>query len=171
MSPTQRAADSRQRRVLNRIRPSRSDCAVSSDGYETKRQPEMEKGLRSMLVSITLQCEQLRMLLFLQPVTTHTKMTTRHNFSAHAALIPLLHAARYPHETVIGCLLGPTPTSSDNTAREVQYEHAVPLLHHWTGLSAAMEMALTLVRVTLVAVTFLPDAFSTGRYRKLIIIS
>lgn len=130
----------------------------------------MEKRLRSMLLSITLQCEQLRMLLFLQSVTTQTEMTTSHTFSAHAALIPLLHATRYPHETVIGCLLGPAPTSSDNTAREVQYEHAVPLLHHWTGLSAAIEMALTLVCITFVAVTFLPDAFSTGWYCRLIII-
>lgn len=82
-------------------------------------------------------------------------MTTRHTFSAHAALIPLLHAAKYPHETVIGCLLGPAvvsqaaPTSNDeNQEREIRYEHAVPLLHHWTGLSAAIEMAMVLVSRT-----------------------
>ena len=76
-------------------------------------------------------------------------MTTRHVFTAHAALIPLLHAARYPHETVIGCLLGPAPAPSNddekNDGHEVRYEHAVPLLHHWTGLSAALDMGMLLV--------------------------
>lgn len=71
-------------------------------------------------------------------------MTTQHTFSAHAALIPLLHAARYPHETVIGCLLGPAPLA-EASEHEIRYEHAIPLLHHWTGLSAAIEMAMLLV--------------------------
>lgn len=71
-------------------------------------------------------------------------MATQHTFSAHAALMPLLHAARYPHETVIGCLLGPAPSAEDSE-HEIRYEHAIPLLHHWTGLSAAIEMAMLLV--------------------------
>ncbi|KAK9899850.1 hypothetical protein P389DRAFT_192153 [Cystobasidium minutum MCA 4210] len=72
-------------------------------------------------------------------------MATRHTLAAHAALIPLLHAARYPHETVIGCLLGPSVPTNAGSEREVRYEHAIPLLHHWTGLSAALDMAMLLV--------------------------
>lgn len=75
-------------------------------------------------------------------------MATRHTLAAHAALIPLLHAARYPHETVIGCLLGPSVPTNAGSEREVRYEHAIPLLHHWTGLSAALDMAMLLVRLT-----------------------
>lgn len=85
-------------------------------------------------------------------------MATRHVFAPHAALIPLLHAARFPHETIIGCLLGTQTSLSSttlnddpkaSTSREIRYEHAVPLLHHWTGLSAAIEMSLTLVSLFL----------------------
>jgi len=88
-------------------------------------------------------------------------MTTRHTFSAHAALIPLLHAARFPHETVIGCLLGPAAavasTTTDDNEREILYEHAIPLLHHWTGLSPAIEMAMTFVSVGSMARINLPQ--------------
>jgi len=70
---------------------------------------------------------------------------TKHHFHAHAALIPLLHAARYPHLSVIGCLLGSQPPQSSEKGITIDYTHAIPLLHHWTGLNYALEMGLQLV--------------------------
>ena len=67
--------------------------------------------------------------------------TPSHVFQPRASLFPLLHAARYPSYTIIGCLLGPSSSSEDSTT----YVHAIPLLHHWTGLSFAIELGLTFV--------------------------
>lgn len=87
---------------------------------------------------------------------------TKYYFQPRASLLPLLHAARYPSFTVIGCLLGPssaststsTSTSSPGTAvsqdasteSKTTFEHAIPLIHHWTGLSMAIEAGLGMVR-------------------------
>lgn len=49
------------------------------------------------------------------------------------------HAAKYPHRQVNGVLLGKEESGT------VQVEDAVPLLHHWTGLSPSMEIGLDLV--------------------------
>lgn len=80
-------------------------------------------------------------------------MATTHLFLPPASLLPLLHAARYPSSTVIGCLVGQSQVAKDGEDSEAQddtptrrYEHAIPLLHHWTGLSMAVEVAMQLVR-------------------------
>lgn len=52
----------------------------------------------------------------------------------------LAHAAKYPSSTTIGLLLGPPPSTS-----QVTIEDAIPLLHHWTSLSMALEAGLQLV--------------------------
>ncbi|GAA6013242.1 hypothetical protein JCM11491_006326 [Sporobolomyces phaffii] len=48
--------------------------------------------------------------------------------------MPILHAAKHPTQTVCGLLVGTSTSISD----------AIPLLHHWTELSAMMEVALQL---------------------------
>lgn len=53
---------------------------------------------------------------------------------------------------MIGCLLGPRGLAVEQQgtkgeSQTIHYTHAVPLLHHWTGLSAALEMGLELVSV------------------------
>lgn len=68
--------------------------------------------------------------------------SSAHVFSARAALFPLLHAARYPSSVIIGCLLGAPSAPSES----VTYAHAIPLLHHWTGLSFAFELALQFIQ-------------------------
>jgi len=50
----------------------------------------------------------------------------------------ILHALKYPHQTVNGVLLGPTPTPGAT----ISIVDAVPLQHHWTTLSPAMESGL-----------------------------
>jgi hypothetical protein len=76
-----------------------------------------------------------------------------YTFSTLAYALPLLHAARYPSSTTVGLLLGrpssspSTSTSESSTASpiEVSVEDAIPLLHHYTSLSAMMEVTLQLV--------------------------
>jgi hypothetical protein len=67
-----------------------------------------------------------------------------------AFAIPILHAARYSSSTVTGVLLGRTPATSSSdpssSKTEIFVEDAVPLLHHYTSLSAMMEVALDLVQ-------------------------
>ncbi|KAH9961775.1 hypothetical protein BC827DRAFT_1267441 [Russula dissimulans] len=58
---------------------------------------------------------------------------------AYAKII--LHALKYPHQTVNGVLLGPTPTRGAT----ISISDAVPLQHHWTNLSPMMEVGLGMV--------------------------
>ncbi|GFZ50911.1 hypothetical protein JCM24511_08669 [Saitozyma sp. JCM 24511] len=72
-----------------------------------------------------------------------------YTLSPTAFAIPILHAARYSSSTVTGVLLGRTPATSSTPSSskpEVVVEDAVPLLHHYTSLSAMMEVALDLVQ-------------------------
>ncbi|GAA5922895.1 ER membrane protein complex subunit 8/9 family protein [Sporobolomyces koalae] len=64
-------------------------------------------------------------------MSTYTLLT-------RASTLPILHASKYPTQTVCGLLLG---SSSSN---QVSISDAIPLLHHWTELSAMMEVALQL---------------------------
>lgn len=67
-------------------------------------------------------------------------MAPKYILSHRAYLSMLLHAAKHPHQTVNGVLLGTaSPTN------EIQVERTIPLLHHWTGLSPMMEVGLDLV--------------------------
>ena len=59
---------------------------------------------------------------------------------AYAKIV--LHALKYPHQTVNGVLLGSTSTPGTT----VSIVDAVPLQHHWTNLSPMMEVGLGLVR-------------------------
>jgi len=52
----------------------------------------------------------------------------------------LAHSAKYPASTVAGLLLGSLSSPS-----QVTIEDAIPLLHHWTSLSMALEAGLQLV--------------------------
>ena len=58
---------------------------------------------------------------------------------AYAKII--LHALKYPHQTVNGVLLGSPSSSSCVTIVD-----AVPLQHHWTNLTPMMEVGLGMVR-------------------------
>jgi hypothetical protein len=58
---------------------------------------------------------------------------------AYAKII--IHALKYPHQTVNGVLLGHPPSSGI-----VVIVDAVPLQHHWTNLSPTMEVGLGMVR-------------------------
>src|SRR6267142_1286571 len=53
----------------------------------------------------------------------------------------ILHALKYPHQTVNGVFIGSTQPSG-----VVVIEDAVPLQHHWTNLNPMMEVGLGLVR-------------------------
>jgi hypothetical protein len=55
----------------------------------------------------------------------------------------ILHALKYPHQTVNGVLLG---AHSQSVGQTVDIVDAVPLQHHWTNLSPMMEVGLGLVR-------------------------
>jgi len=57
----------------------------------------------------------------------------------------ILHALKYPHQTVNGVFIGSTQPSG-----LVVIEDAVPLQHHWTNLNPMMEVGLGLVRSTIV---------------------
>ncbi|KAG8833310.1 hypothetical protein FRC17_010955 [Serendipita sp. 399] len=59
--------------------------------------------------------------------------------SHRAYLSMLLHAAKYPHQTVNGVLLG-----SSTPGGEIIAERTIPLLHHWTSLSPMIEIGLDL---------------------------
>ena len=61
--------------------------------------------------------------------------------SAQAALKPLLHAARYPHANVLGLLV-----AAADGSETTEIVDALPLLHHWTALSAMAEAGLELAR-------------------------
>ena len=50
-----------------------------------------------------------------------------------------LHAAKHPHASVNGVLVG------KQDADTVEIVDIVPLLHHWTSLSPMMEIGLDLV--------------------------
>jgi len=64
--------------------------------------------------------------------------------SAEAYYKLFFHAAKHPHRSVNGVLLGKqNPPSPGGT---VTILDAVPLLHHWTSLSPMMEIGLDLVR-------------------------
>jgi len=54
----------------------------------------------------------------------------------------ICHALKYPHRTVNGLLLGHHPSPDVS----VEIVDAVPLQHHWTNLSPAMEVGLGMVR-------------------------
>jgi hypothetical protein len=54
---------------------------------------------------------------------------------ARAYLKALLHVAKYPHETVVGLLVG----------HGTDVEDVYPLLHHWVDLSFAAEAGLRIV--------------------------
>jgi len=58
---------------------------------------------------------------------------------AYAKII--LHALKYPHQTVNGVLLG-----SPHSSGCVTIVDAVPLQHHWTNLTPMMEVGLGMVR-------------------------
>ncbi|GAA6058683.1 hypothetical protein JCM10212_003371 [Sporobolomyces blumeae] len=60
-----------------------------------------------------------------------------YTLSHRAATLPILHAARHPTQTVCGLLVGTSSSSRDHAVSD-----AIPLLHHWTELSAMMELAL-----------------------------
>ena len=69
-----------------------------------------------------------------------------YSLSPLAYLKLVLHAAAYPSSTVVGVLLG---TVDDRSTGAVTVSDAVPLLHHWSELSPAMEAGLALVRPSL----------------------
>ncbi|GAA5908242.1 ER membrane protein complex subunit 8/9 family protein [Sporobolomyces salmoneus] len=60
---------------------------------------------------------------------------SNYTLSTRASELLILHAAKHPTQTVCGLLVG----SSSNSISD-----AIPLLHHWTELSAMMEVALQL---------------------------
>jgi ER membrane protein complex subunit 8/9 len=62
-------------------------------------------------------------------------------FSSQAYVKVYFHAAKHPHQTINGVLVG---KQSGDGAIDVQ--DAIPLLHHWTNLSPMMEIGLDLVR-------------------------
>ncbi|GAA5941102.1 hypothetical protein JCM3775_001306 [Rhodotorula graminis] len=64
-----------------------------------------------------------------------------YSLSPLAYLKLVLHAAAYPSSTVVGVLLG---TVDDRSTGAVTVSDAVPLLHHWSELSPAMEAGLAL---------------------------
>ncbi|KAI9435175.1 UPF0172-domain-containing protein [Lactarius indigo] len=54
----------------------------------------------------------------------------------------ILHALKYPHQAVNGVLLG---SLSESAGKTVDIVDAVPLQHHWSNLSPAMEIGLGMV--------------------------
>ncbi|GAA5984072.1 hypothetical protein JCM11641_005590 [Rhodosporidiobolus odoratus] len=58
-----------------------------------------------------------------------------------AYLKVVLHAAKYPASTVAGLLIGTTSPSGTTIV------DAIPLLHHWSEMSMAMELGLQLAEV------------------------
>jgi hypothetical protein len=75
---------------------------------------------------------------------------------AYAKLI--LHALKYPHQTVNGVLLGHPPSSGI-----VVIVDAVPLQHHWTNLSPMMEVGLGMVRSTFFSRPFFSSTSAESR--------
>ncbi|TFK39050.1 hypothetical protein BDQ12DRAFT_682936 [Crucibulum laeve] len=66
-------------------------------------------------------------------------MATNYTISTQAYFKLFFHAAKHPHKSVNGVLLG-------NKAQNgtITIEDAIPLLHHWTSLSPMMEIGLDL---------------------------
>ncbi|KAM0756611.1 UPF0172-domain-containing protein [Meredithblackwellia eburnea MCA 4105] len=55
----------------------------------------------------------------------------------------VFHAAKWPSDSVTGLLVG----TFDQKTKKGDIEDVIPLLHHWTELSMAMEAGLQLVEV------------------------
>lgn len=68
------------------------------------------------------------------------------SLSEPAYLKPLLHAARWPSDSVLGLLIA----SSTNADEIID---AIPLLHHWTTLTPAAEAGIEIARRHLAAPT------------------
>jgi hypothetical protein len=67
----------------------------------------------------------------------------KYNISAKAYAKMLLHAAKYPHKSVNGVLLGEDLTQEG----ELYVLDAIPLFHQCLGLAPMLEVALTQVRL------------------------
>ncbi|GAA6047271.1 hypothetical protein JCM3770_001860 [Rhodotorula araucariae] len=67
-----------------------------------------------------------------------------YTLSPLAYLKVVLHAACYPSSTVVGVVVG---TVDDASTGACTVSDAVPLLHHWTSLSPAMESGLALAEI------------------------
>jgi hypothetical protein len=65
-----------------------------------------------------------------------------YTLSAHAYSLPLLHAARYTSNTVLGIFLG----TIDPSTRSITVSSAIPLLHHYTSLSPVAEAGISLIQ-------------------------
>ncbi|KAJ7625396.1 hypothetical protein DFH06DRAFT_1273270 [Mycena polygramma] len=64
---------------------------------------------------------------------------SQYSVSAQAYFKIIFHAAKHPHSSVNGVLLG-----KEEPAGQISIVDAVPLLHHWTSLSPMMEIGLDL---------------------------
>ncbi|KAJ6475054.1 hypothetical protein C8R47DRAFT_1324028 [Mycena vitilis] len=64
---------------------------------------------------------------------------SQYSVSAQAYFKIIFHAAKHPHSSVNGVLLG-----KEEPAGQIRIMDAVPLLHHWTSLSPMMEIGLDL---------------------------
>ncbi|KAJ7095735.1 hypothetical protein B0H15DRAFT_826858 [Mycena belliarum] len=64
---------------------------------------------------------------------------SQYSVSAQAYFKIFFHAAKHPHCSVNGVLLG-----KEESAGTIRIVDAVPLLHHWTSLSPMMEIGLDL---------------------------
>src|SRR5712691_9440182 len=86
-----------------------------------------------------------------QPPSRPLRVMASPNFRledlAYAKII--LHALKYPHQTVNGVLLGSPPSSGCVTIVDT-----VPLQHHWTNLSPMMEVGLGMVRSVVSPILF-----------------
>ncbi|CAO1622083.1 unnamed protein product [Parajaminaea phylloscopi] len=76
-------------------------------------------------------------------------------FTAPAYALAALHAARHPHASVTGILLGNSEGDSSVVTR------VVPLAHHWTDLVPAEDNALALLQAHLAGSTSASDNSST----------
>lgn len=74
-----------------------------------------------------------------------------YTLSASSYLKIFFHSAKHPHQPVNGVLLGKKLPGG-----AVHIDDAVPLLHHWTGLSPMMEIGLDLVGPLAAAVSCRP---------------
>ncbi|GAA5949606.1 hypothetical protein JCM3765_002722 [Sporobolomyces pararoseus] len=66
---------------------------------------------------------------------------SNYTLSTRASTLPILHAAKHPTQTVCGLLIGSSSSNSHSIS------DVIPLLHHWTDLSAMMEVALQLAEL------------------------
>ena len=72
------------------------------------------------------------------------RMSPAYTIGPEAYYKIFFHAAKHPHKSVNGVLLGTQDPQHPGSAVEIA--DAVPLLHHWTSLSPMMEIGLDLVR-------------------------